>query len=155
MELAHEWLGETKARWSGDTKTWRFPGPGRNGAGGATLTFGYLADVSDVPRYAGSSYSFLGFDELTRFDEAHYRRMFRVLRQATDERGGLPGPDGATLSVVPPRVRATSNPGGSGHAWVKERFVNPESRHPGAVYLPSRVTDEDPFVKDATSSLRV
>jgi predicted phage terminase large subunit-like protein len=141
IELAHEWLALTKARWSGDTKTWRFPGRGRAGAGGATLTFGYLADASDVARYQGSGYSFLGFDELTRFEEVHYRRMFRVLRQATGDLDGPAAPDGTRLPAVPQRVRATSNPGGPGHAWVKERFINPETRGRHAVFLPSRVAD--------------
>lgn len=141
IELAHEWLADTKARWSADTKTWRFPGAGRSGAGGASLTFGYLADASDLARYQGTSFSFLGFDELTRFDEAHYRRMFRVLRQPLAGTGVASARDGTTLAEVPVRIRSTSNPGGPGHAWVRERFVNPETRHPGAVYLPSRVAD--------------
>jgi predicted phage terminase large subunit-like protein len=149
IELAHDWLQPTKARWSGDSKTWRFPGRGRSGSGGATLTFGYLADASDVARYAGTSYSFLGFDELTRFQEADYRRMFRVLRQPVADRGGPAAPDGTTLNDVPVRVRATSNPGGPGHAWVKDRFINPETRHPDAVYLPSRITD-NPHLDTAT-----
>ena len=141
IELAHEWLGGTKARWSGDTKTWRFPGPGRNGTGGSTLAFGYLSDVGDVARYAGASYSFLGFDELTRFDEAHYRRMFRVLRQPSADAAMSAASDGTTLAEVPARVRATSNPGGPGHAWVKDRFVTPETRHRDAVFLASRIAD--------------
>lgn len=141
IELAHDWLGTTKARWSGDTKTWKFPGSGRSGAGGAMLTFGYLADASDVARYSGTSYSFVGFDELTRFEEANYRRMFRVLRQPVGTTGFPAAPDGTTLAGVPPRIRSTSNPGGPGHAWVKERFVDPKTRHAGAVYLPSRITD--------------
>ena len=84
IELAHEWLAPTKAEWSGDTRSWRFPGTGRSGAGGASLRFGYLDAVRDVARYAGSSFSFLGFDELVRFEQSHYQRMFRVLRQPHD-----------------------------------------------------------------------
>ena len=45
----------------------------------------WLADAADVNRYAGSSYSFVGFDELVQIEESHYRRMFRVLRQPTDD----------------------------------------------------------------------
>ena len=141
MELAHEWLAGTKAHWSGDTKKWRLCGPGRSGSGGATLTFGYLADGADVARYAGSSYSFVGFDELTRFEEAHYRRMWRVLRQPTFVGAAPMARDGTSLADVPQRVRSTSNPGGPGHAWVKDRFISPETRRPDAVFLPSRVSD--------------
>lgn len=149
IDLSHDWLGGTRARWSGDTKTWRFPGRGRSGSGGATVTFGYLADASDVARYSGTSYSFVGFDELTRFEEAHYRRMFRVLRQPASDAGGPAAPDGTRLGEVPVRVRSTSNPGGPGHAWVKERFITSETRHAGAVYLPSRIAD-NPHLDMAT-----
>src|SRR6266550_5993320 len=61
IELSHDWLGGSSASWSAETRSWRFPGPGRSGAGGASLSFGYLAGSDDVSRYAGTSYSFLGF----------------------------------------------------------------------------------------------
>src|SRR5436305_13442926 len=45
IEFAHDWLVGTAASWSGETRTWRFPGPGRRAASdGASLTFGYLAN---------------------------------------------------------------------------------------------------------------
>lgn len=149
IELAHEWLTPTKARWSGETKTWRFPGGGKSGAGGATLTFGYLADASDVRRYAGSSYSLIGFDELTRFEEHHYRLMHRALRQSTNDPQLGGARDGTTLAEVPVRLRATSNPGGPGHQWVKNRFVDPTTRAQGAVFMPSRLAD-NPHLDQAT-----
>src|SRR5215213_2464307 len=35
IDLSHEWLAGSRASWSNDTKSWRFPGPGRRtGAGG-------------------------------------------------------------------------------------------------------------------------
>jgi predicted phage terminase large subunit-like protein len=142
IELSHEWLGATRAGWSADTRTWRFPGPGPKAAsGGASLTFGYLANADDLGRYAGTSFSYLGFDELTRFDEAHYRRMFRVLRQPNAASATSAAPDGTRLADVPVRVRAASNPGGPGHAWVKARFVDPLTRKQGALFLPSRLAD--------------
>jgi predicted phage terminase large subunit-like protein len=147
IELSHEWLGGTKADWSGETRSWRFQGPGRNGAGGASLRFGYLDGVKDVARYAGSSFSFLGFDELVRFEEQQYRRMFRVLRKP-DDRDGVAfsaAPDGTRLPQLPVRVRSTSNPGGPNHGWVKSRFVDAASRHPGVIFLTSRLVD-NPFL---------
>ena len=142
IELSHEWLAGSAASWSAETQTWRFPGPGRKaGTGGASLSFGYLAGSDDLGRYAGTSYSYLGFDELTRFEEAHYRRMFRVLRQPSAAAAGPAAPDGTRLSEVPVRLRAASNPGGPGHAWVKPRFVAPETRHPEVLFLPSRLAD--------------
>jgi predicted phage terminase large subunit-like protein len=141
IDLSHQWLTGTRARWQGDLHQWRFPGPGRSGAGGATLGFGYLADQSDVARYAGSSYSYLGFDELTRLEELLYRRMLRVLRQPTGLSPGAPARDGTRLDDVPVRVRSASNPGGAHHEWVRTRFVDQDSRSVGAVFLPSRLED--------------
>ncbi|MDR7492171.1 MAG: phage terminase large subunit [Armatimonadota bacterium] len=124
VDMCHDWLGQSGAAWSAARMQWRFPS-------GATLTFGYARDVHDVGRYAGTQFSFLGFDELTRFRQDVYLRMFRVLRQRDDP----------SLAGVPVRVRSASNPGGPGHAWVKSRFIDPRSRPPGVVYLPARMED--------------
>src|SRR5581483_5978166 len=118
IELSQRWLAGSSASWNSDLKQWRFPGRGRSGADGATLTFGYLNDDSDVYRYFGSSFSYLAFDELTRFPELHYRRMFRVLRQPTGLADGAAAADGTRLADVPVRIRSASNPGGEHHEWV-------------------------------------
>jgi predicted phage terminase large subunit-like protein len=154
IELSQEWLAGSRASWSAETRTWRFPGRGRTGAGGASLTFGYLAASEDVGRYAGTSYSFLGFDELTRFKEALYRRMFRVLRQPNASAGGGAAPDGLRLCEVPVRLRAASNPGGPGHSWVKSRFVDPATRHGQVVFLPSRLAD-NPYLERSKYEARL
>jgi len=155
IELSHEWLAATRASWSADTRTWRFPGPGQKAnSGGASLSFGYLANGDDLGRYAGTSFSYLGFDELTRFEESHYRRMFRVLRQPSGVRDKAAAPDGTRLPDVPARVRAASNPGGPGHAWVKARFVDPLTRNSGARFLPSRLAD-NPHLDQADYAARL
>jgi predicted phage terminase large subunit-like protein len=145
IELSRDWLVGSGAEWSGETRTWRFPGPARSGAGGATLRFGYLDGVTDVARYSGSSFSFLGYDELIRFSELGYRRMLRLLRQPSLGAGLSTSPDGLTLADVPRRVRATSNPGGPHHAWVRSYFVDPTTRHDGVVFLPGRLA-ENPYL---------
>jgi predicted phage terminase large subunit-like protein len=141
MDLAEQWFGPTKASWSGEQRAWRFPAGTRSGAGGASIRFGYLDGQRDVSRYAGSSFSFVGFDELSQVDEISYRRMFRVLRQANTGSGLGRAADGLTLADVPVRTRATSNPGGPNHPWIRQRFVDPESREPGVVFIPSRWRD--------------
>ncbi len=141
IDLTHQWLARSNAQWSGDTRTWTFPGPGPAGTGGATLRFGYLDGIKDVHRYSGSSFAYVGFDELVRFLEPEYRRMFRVLRQPPADATLPAAPDGTTLTQVPIRARATSNPGGPGHGWVKAHFVDPATRPAGVIFLPSRLTD--------------
>lgn len=122
------------------------------GSGGASVGFGFLDSLADVGRYSGSSYSFLGFDELVRYTEIQYRRMFRVLRQPGTGNALPAAPDGLTLAQVPVRVRSTSNPGGPNHGWVKTRFVDASTRKPGTVFLRSWLED-NPHL-DQTSYLK-
>jgi hypothetical protein len=49
LDRATEWLANTAARWSSDTKTWHFPA-------GASLSFGYLDAAADRYRYQSSEY---------------------------------------------------------------------------------------------------
>lgn len=120
MDRAHDWLDETDAHWSEKEKTWMFPS-------GATLTFAYLAHEKDKYVYQGSEYQFVGFDELTQFQESQYRYLFSRLRR-------LKG------SQVPIRARSASNPGGVGHAWVKQRILI-EGEEKGRVFIPSKLED--------------
>lgn len=74
MDRAHQWLRGTPAKWSGQTKTYTFPS-------GATLTFGYLENENDKYRYQSAEFQFIGFDELTQFEETQYRYLFSRLRR--------------------------------------------------------------------------
>lgn len=132
MERAIEWLIGTPARWNEQKKTFTFPS-------GAKLTFGYLQRPQDRYRYQGADFQFIGFDELTAFDEADYRYLFSRLRK----------PSGGPLAAVPLRMRSASNPGGYGHHWVRSRFVRREPQdtetQPPAegerVFVPARIPD--------------
>lgn len=76
-------------------------------ASGAKIAFGYLERDADALRYQGSEWSFVGFDELTHFTEAQYRYLTSRVRSA---------------DRLPVRIRATTNPGGPGHEWVRARW---------------------------------
>ncbi|HEX5269600.1 MAG TPA: phage terminase large subunit [Gemmataceae bacterium] len=121
-----EWWGD-RVPWSGLDKRWTFPS-------GATVTFGYLEHADDVYQYQGSAFQFVGFDELTQFEEQPYRYLFSRLRK----REGVP---------VPLRMRAGSNPGGKGHEWVKQRFIVSEGGG-GRVFVPSRLEDNPSLDRD-------
>jgi hypothetical protein len=118
MSRSKEWLTGA-AHWNDDRKTWTFPS-------NATVTFGYLENDNDVYRYQGPEFQFVGFDELTQFSEKQYRYLFSRVRRLVD-------------SNVPIRIRAASNPGGIGHAWVKRRFI--DERKPGVVFIPAKLDD--------------
>ena len=120
MDRAEQWLGGTDARWSQIEKTWHFPS-------GASLTFGYLEHPKDRYRYQGAEFAFVGFDELTQFDESEYRYLFSRLRRLKGD-------------TVPIRMRAASNPGGIGHNWVKQRFLEEGLEHERP-FIPSRLED--------------
>ena len=81
---------------------WQFPS-------GARIYFGAMQRVQDRTKYQGQQYDFIGFDELTHFTWDEYSYMFSRNR-----------PSGAGTRVY---MRATANPGGVGHGWVKQRFI--------------------------------
>lgn len=150
MDRAETWLRGTPAKKSGG-KTWVFPS-------GARLTFGYLQYHKDVEQYRSAEFQFIGFDELTQFEERSYQFMFSRLRKpAIEELAALPPSvvDGEmTLASVPLRMRSASNPGGLGHAWVRDRFVNAETKEPKAVFVPAMLSDNPSLDQEAyTESL--
>lgn len=119
MDRAASWLRQTDATWNDRDKRWTFPS-------GARLTFGYLETEADRYRYQGAEFQFIAFDELTQFTELSYTYMMSRLRK-------LEGSD------IPVRMRAATNPGGVGHHWVKQRFVDPGS--PERPFIPANLDD--------------
>ena len=91
-----------KARYNGSSHTWRFPS-------GAQIIFGSLNRPQDKIQYQGQAYDFIAFDELTHFTQEEYGYLKSRNR-----------PNGPGTRVY---MRATANPGGVGHGWVKDRFI--------------------------------
>ncbi len=133
MDRSKDWLASTDAHWSEMHKRWTFPS-------GATLSFGYLDSALHKYRYQGAAWSFVGWDELTQFNEQDYRYLFSRLRRTTDIN-------------VPLRMRSASNPGGVGHEWVKRRMID-EGQQNGRVFIPARLVD-NPYLdrEEYTASL--
>lgn len=93
------------ARWEASESRWRWPS-------GATVEMGYGANLRELGAYLGREFTAVLFDEVGLLPEAAgwLQLMSRVR---------------STESSVPLRMRATANPGGPGHAWLKARFVTP------------------------------
>jgi intein/homing endonuclease len=92
-------------KWSERKMEWRAPSGGR-------LWMSYLERDQDLLRYQGQAFSYIAFDELTQWptpDAWNYMRS--RLRSTT------PG--------MKTYMRATTNPGGPGHRWVKSMFIDP------------------------------
>lgn len=90
------------ARYNASTHTWRFKS-------GAKIIFGSMQHAKDRVQYQGQAYDFIAFDELTHFTFEEYSYLMSRNR-----------PNGPGTRVY---IRATANPGGVGHGWVKERFI--------------------------------
>ena len=100
-------------------KTWVAPN-------GATLWMSYLDRDDDVMRYQGQAFNWIGFDELTQWPSPYAWSYMRSRLRATKASG------------LPLYMRATSNPGGPGHQWVKRHFIDP-----GTPNDPFWATDEN------------
>lgn len=119
-------------------KMWRFEN-------GARLRFAYLENDNDAQAYQGHSYSRVYIEELGTFPNPSpiYKLMATLGRDPS----------------VPSRFIATGNPGGPGHLWIKQRYIDPnplgmkilptEYKNPfdnttiikERIFIPSRVTD--------------
>ena len=78
---------------------------------GARLWMSYLDRDEDVMRYQGLAFSWIGFDELTQWGSPFAWNYMRSRLRST-------APD------LPIFMRATTNPGGIGHHWVKKMFID-------------------------------
>ena len=101
---------------------------------GSLIDFGYCAAENDVYQYQSAEYDILRFDELTHFTEEQYVYLISRVRGANS---------------FPKQVKSSTNPGGIGHSWVKERFIDPapygKSFRSGSrmtrIYLPALLED--------------
>ena len=128
-----------KAKYNISEHTWYFPS-------GAKIVFGSMQHSKDKLNYQGKSYDFIAFDELTHFTYEEYSYLSSRNRA-----------NGAGTRVY---MRATANPGGIGHGWVKDRFITAaepmttiwesvtvdvggktETRYKSRIFIPSSVFD--------------
>jgi len=93
------------AKWREQEKEWKFPS-------GARIEFGYAENLTDVLRYQGQSYTWIGIDELPQYANVDIYNFLRSSLRSVD-------PD------IPVYMRATGNPGNVGSLWVKNMFVDP------------------------------
>ena len=134
MDRARTWLSGTDAYPRAGGRRWIFPS-------GARIVFGYVSSHNDVLQYQSAEYQFIGIDELTEWEKRTYQFLFSRLRRPRNVGQLPPSDDGVTLADVPLRMRSASNPGGPGHEWVKDHFVDRRTRADGVIFVPARVED--------------
>lgn len=80
-------------------------------AAGARLKFRHLMNEADAEAYQGHQYTWICFEEVTQWPTSGPADLLKgTLRSAHG---------------VPTMFRATGNPGGAGHNWVKARYISP------------------------------
>ncbi|KKL71093.1 hypothetical protein LCGC14_2098380, partial [marine sediment metagenome] len=138
MDRAAALFPQLGAVWSEQQKRWRFPS-------GATYEFGFCATYNDVQRYQGQEFTYIAFDELGNVaDERVWTYLISRCR--------------AKEEALVLMMRASANPGGAGHGWLKRRFIDACDNgartftDPGTAltrrFVPARVTDNPTLVKN-------
>lgn len=107
VDKSEKWFPQIfpQATYNKSDHMWTFPD-------GEKLIFGFLEREADYWKYHGHQYPWLAFEELTNWpDDKLFRKMFSTCR--------------STNKKLPRKVRATCNPHGVGHNWVKRRYGLP------------------------------
>lgn len=103
IERSKQIYGPLGWKWHEQDKMWKAPN-------GARLRFAYLERDADADSYQGHSYTRIYIEEIGTFpSERPILKLMATLRSG---------------SGVPCGFRATGNPGGPGHQWVKRRYID-------------------------------
>lgn len=116
---------------------WTFPS-------GAKIYVGHLRDADSFTKYQGHEYQRMLIEELTQIkSELLYTKLLGSCR--------------STIPEIKAQIFLTTNPGGAGTVWVRDRFVyaatpktffmSRKTNRP-AIYIPATV-DDNPKLKDA------
>lgn len=138
---------DPKAEFNKTEHTWYF-------SSGAQIIFGSMNNEDAKYNYQGQAYDYIAFDELTQFTFP----MYDYLRSRNR-------PNGPGMRCY---MRASANPGGIGHGWVKEMFITPappmtrmlkevvvenddgsvETRLMSRIFVPSKVKDNPALMRN-------
>jgi len=110
---------------------------------GARLILSHMQRTEDARQHDTNEYQYVGFDELTAFDEFQYLFLLSRIR--------------STDPSLPTICRAATNPGNEGHTWVKKRFVQPAPSgrkllldnitKSKRIFIPAKLTD-NPYLME-------
>jgi hypothetical protein len=96
------------AKFNESDYVWTFPD-------GEQLLLRHMAKPADYDNYHGHAYPWIGWEELTNWATGDcFKLMMSCCR--------------STVAGMPRKVRATTNPYGKGHNWVKKRYRLPQMR---------------------------
>jgi hypothetical protein len=89
--------------WNEQKKRWTFPS-------GAKYSGFYMKEEKDKYLHQGKEYHYIAFDQVEQMSETQYTFIMGCSR--TSHEG------------IECQMRSSANPGGVGHVWVKERFID-------------------------------
>ena len=135
IETAQQMYGSA-AVWNDQKKFFRFQG-------GAMLNMAYLETDTDAQNYQGWSLTRVYVEELTQYaDSRPIFKLFATLRSS------VPG--------IKCQFRATCNPGGPGHHWVKQWIIDKGAMTPYTdpdngltrVFIPAKLSDNPALTRN-------
>ena len=110
IKKSNKWIPQIwpEAVFNKTNSFWRWPS-------GETLRFKQFAKEEDYWNYHGHEYPWIAWEELCNWvSDNGYKRMISLCRSSFKPKPGQP--------EMPRMIRATANPYGPGHTWVKQRF---------------------------------
>ena len=133
IDRAKDIYGRCGAQWQEQKRLFLMPGGGR-------VRFRPLENALDAEKYQGQNLTDAAVEEAGNYAlPAPIDRLYGCLRSS---------------SGVPVQLILTANPGGPGHQWIRQRYIDPapagmqilvrqlpNGREHKAVYIPSRVQD--------------
>jgi hypothetical protein len=111
IDRAHILYPKLGGKWIGGLHRYTFKS-------GAFIQFGHCQHERDKENYQGHEYAFIGLDQLEQFTESQFNFLSAQNRTSDPE--------------IQCYIRATANPGGEGHWWIKRRFI--DGKTPGKTY---------------------
>lgn len=132
-----DWVDRARAMYSGTGANFAYRPAEIRFPSGAIFRTGHLNDSNAYEAYLGHEYQKMLIEELTQIAlEESYLKLISSCR--------------STVDGLSPQVFATTNPGGMGHGWVKERFIDvtkwgesytdPKTTR-SRVFIPAKVSD--------------
>lgn len=110
---------------------------------GSIIRFRYISNLSDAESYQGIEMDFIGIDELTKHKKESIQILMSCMRSAKG---------------YPTKFKASCNPGGIGHSWVKEDFIDKTNHGTEVVideltgssirFIPAKVYDNPVLMKN-------
>ncbi len=124
ITLSRTLFDTTMGRYYTKDRTWKIFTSGKP----SYIHFGHCKNENDVYDYHSAQYDRMYFDELTHWTEFQYTYLLTRLRP------NIPG--------VKPFAKASANPGGIGHGWVRRRWKLYDKGIEYQIYKPDREGDE-------------